>query len=72
LGVHPSKKAKFFAVCLPVGKYFEKTTKAIKLYADDKYSRAFQGGKNNISFLGTGHLKIGANYAGSIMPQKNA
>jgi hypothetical protein len=47
-----------FVVCSPVGKYFQGTSNSIKLYADDKFTRAHHV-KINLIKGGTGNLKIG-------------
>jgi len=64
LGVGPSNAAKFFVICSPVGPYYPDGFKPVKLYADHVNVRAWPGG--------TGQYKLGANYAGGILPQQEA
>jgi len=64
LGVAPPTDAKMYIICCPVGPYFSKGFAPVKLYASDKYVRAFPGG--------TGAYKLGANYCGTLVPQKEA
>jgi len=53
-----------FVIALPVGPYYPQGFKPVKLLADDLNVRAWVGG--------TGGFKLGANYAGSILPQYQA
>eukprot|EP00823_Brevimastigomonas_motovehiculus_P001168 TRINITY_DN11692_c0_g1_i1.p1 TRINITY_DN11692_c0_g1~~TRINITY_DN11692_c0_g1_i1.p1 ORF type:complete len:396 (+),score=109.90 TRINITY_DN11692_c0_g1_i1:46-1233(+) len=64
VGVTPAKSVKLFIICSPVGPYYPEGFKPIKLLADPKYVRAWPGG--------TGDSKLGANYAGGIMPAMEA
>jgi len=64
LGVGPSGSAKYFVIASPVGPYYPEGWKAVKLMADESYSRAWPGG--------TGAYKLGANYAPTIRPQVDA
>jgi branched-chain amino acid aminotransferase len=64
LGVSPSPKAKFFIIMSPVGPYYPEGWKPVKLLADPRFVRSWPGG--------TGDCKIGANYAGGILPQYEA
>jgi branched-chain amino acid aminotransferase len=64
LGVLPPKKALFYVILSPVGPYFKTGFAAVKLLADPRYVRAFPGG--------TGHVKLGANYGPTILPQIEA
>lgn len=64
LGVAPPTDAKMFIIMSPVGPYFSKGFVPVKLWASDKYVRAFPGG--------TGAFKIGANYCGTLVPQREA
>jgi len=59
LGVRASDKSKIFVVLSPCGPYFAEGFKPLKIYAENKYVRAFYGG--------SGHFKLGSNYAPSIM-----
>lgn len=61
LGVSPSNRALLFVICSPVGPYYRTGFSAVSLYAEDRFVRAWPGG--------TGSYKIGANYAGGILPQ---
>jgi branched-chain amino acid aminotransferase len=58
LGVRNPDKAKLFVVLSPVGPYYPSGFKPIKLYTETKRIRAAPGG--------TGHLKVGGNYAPTI------
>lgn len=60
LGVGPAKKALFFTILAPSGPYYPKGFKPVRLLADPTFVRAFPGG--------TGEYKLGANYAGTVMP----
>lgn len=64
LGVHVPKTAKFFVIASPVGPYYKTGFKPVSLYADDVNIRAWPGG--------TGNYKLGANYAGTILPALEA
>jgi branched-chain amino acid aminotransferase len=64
LGVLPPKKALLYVILSPVGPYFRTGFAAVKLLADPRYVRAFPGG--------TGHVKLGANYGPTILPQIEA
>eukprot|EP00742_Colponemidia_sp_Colp-10_P002341 GILJ01002497.1.p1 GENE.GILJ01002497.1~~GILJ01002497.1.p1 ORF type:complete len:399 (+),score=57.00 GILJ01002497.1:48-1244(+) len=64
LGVQPPSEAKLFCILSPVGPYYPEGFKPIKLYADNKNVRAWPGG--------TGDSKLGANYAGTILPAVEA
>ncbi|PRP78842.1 branched-chain amino acid aminotransferase [Planoprotostelium fungivorum] len=64
LGVSPPNAAKMFVICSPVGPYYPDGFKPVKLLADHINVRAWPGG--------TGSYKLGANYAGGILPQQNA
>lgn len=62
IGVVPSNKALMYAILSPVGSYFPTGFKAVKLFASDKYIRAWPGG--------TGSHKVSGNYSPGILPQK--
>lgn len=55
LGVFPSKEAKLMVIASPCGLYFPGGFKAIKLYANPHFVRAWPGG--------AGDCKVGGNYA---------
>jgi len=59
--VAPPRKAKLFVILSPVGPYYKSGFKPVKLFADPIHVRAWSGG--------TGNYKLGANYAGGIVPQ---
>ena len=58
LGVHPSQKYLFFIILSPVGAYYSDGFGAVKLFVEEKYTRAAKGG--------TGECKVIGNYAGSL------
>ena len=64
LGVANSKRAILYVLLSPVGPYFKTGFKPIKLYADPGFVRAWPGG--------AGNTKLGANYAPTIMVQRQA
>ncbi|KAF0853044.1 mitochondrial branched-chain amino acid degradation aminotransferase [Andalucia godoyi] len=64
LGVGSPQAAKLFIILSPVGPYYKEGFNPVRLFADDKNVRACVGG--------TGGYKIGGNYGGTIMPQKQA
>ncbi|TMW61622.1 hypothetical protein Poli38472_010685 [Pythium oligandrum] len=64
IGVGASQNAKIFIIMSPVGPYYPEGFNPVKLYANDKYIRAWPGG--------TGGYKVGANYAPGILPQAAA
>ena len=64
LGVGASKYAKLYVILSPVGPYYPEGFAPVKLYADDKYVRAWPGG--------TGDTKVGGNYGPTILPQMEA
>lgn len=57
IGIKRSEWYKFVIITCPVGSYY---TTPVKVYASDKYVRAFPGG--------TGFAKTAGNYAGTIQP----
>ncbi len=59
LGVKPSKEAIIIIYCSPVGPYFKSGIKPIKVAADRSQDRSAQHG--------TGDVKVGGNYASSLM-----
>lgn len=66
LGVHVSNTYKFLIILSPSGQYYSKGNKInpVKIYVEDSYKRASQGG--------TGAVKCGGNYAASLLAQKKA
>ncbi|MCI5166878.1 MAG: branched-chain amino acid aminotransferase, partial [Candidatus Electrothrix sp. GM3_4] len=58
LGVRPANEYLFFVICCPVGAYYAEGFSPTKIYVEDEYVRAVQGG--------VGHVKTGGNYAASI------
>lgn len=64
LGVRPSSTYKFIIILSPVGPYYEGGLTPTKLYVEDKYVRAADGG--------TGEAKCGGNYAASLKAQVEA
>ncbi|KAF0775342.1 hypothetical protein AaE_000958 [Aphanomyces astaci] len=64
IGVGASSKAKVYVILSPVGPYYPEGFNPVKLFADDKYVRAWPGG--------TGNTKVGGNYGPTIMPQMEA
>lgn len=64
LGVRPSNTYKFIIILSPVGPYYERGLAPTKLYVEDKYVRAADGG--------TGEAKCGGNYAASLKAQVEA
>ena len=55
LGVHPAPEYIFCVFCSPVGAYFKTGFKPTKVMIERHYDRAAP--------LGTGHIKVGGNYA---------
>lgn len=64
LGVRPSLTYKFMIILSPVGSYYKEGINPVKIYVEDKYTRAVKGG--------TGFSKTGGNYAASIKAQLEA
>ncbi|MFT8364139.1 MAG: branched-chain amino acid aminotransferase [Sporolactobacillus sp.] len=64
LGVHPSGSYKLLVICSPVGSYFGRTTKPVKIYVEDEFVRAVKGG--------VGFAKTSGNYAASLRAQTKA
>ncbi|GAA5952119.1 hypothetical protein JCM3765_005201 [Sporobolomyces pararoseus] len=64
LGVGASTDVLLFVIASPVGPYYSTGYKPVKLLATTKYVRAAPGG--------TGSYKLGANYAGGVVPQMEA
>jgi branched-chain amino acid aminotransferase len=64
LGVHSAKEFKFIVFTVPVGPYFPEGFNGIDLEISKKYTRAAPGG--------TGSAKTICNYAGTMLPAKEA
>ncbi|NLC96275.1 MAG: branched-chain amino acid aminotransferase [Erysipelotrichaceae bacterium] len=64
VGVRPSKTYKFMIILSPVGNYYPEGVNPVKIYVEDEYVRATEGG--------TGFAKCGGNYAGSLAAQVKA
>lgn len=63
-GVKPSEEAMFVVFASPVGPYFKGGIRPIRVAIDREQDR--------VSANGTGDVKIGANYAASLLPYRNA
>lgn len=63
-GVKPSEEALFVVFCSPVGPYFKGGIRPIDVAIDREQDR--------VAVHGTGDVKIGANYAASLLPYRNA
>jgi len=59
LGVHHSSEYIFFVILSPVGAYFKEGFKPVRLYVEETYVRAVQGG--------VGDVKTGGNYAATLL-----
>lgn len=64
LGVHVSKKYIFYIIAGPVGAYYPQGFSPTDIFVSEKYTRAAQGG--------LGEAKTLANYAASLLAQKEA
>ncbi|ESN94161.1 hypothetical protein HELRODRAFT_68641, partial [Helobdella robusta] len=64
LGVNKSNEALLYVITGPVGPYFPTGFKPVSLLADPQYVRAWEGG--------CGAFKMGANYAPTVMIQRDA
>jgi branched-chain amino acid aminotransferase len=64
LGVEASHHVKLYCILSPVGPYYRSGFKPVKLYADTVNTRAWPGGM--------GGVKVGGNYAPSILPAVEA
>ena len=58
LGVRPAEKYLFFVITCPVGAYYSEGFNPVKIWVEEEYIRAAQGG--------LGAIKAGANYASSL------
>ncbi len=59
LGVHHSSEYIFFVILSPVGAYFKEGFRPVRLYVEETYVRAVQGG--------VGDVKTGGNYAATLL-----
>lgn len=64
LGVHPAEEYIFTIILSPVGNYFSSSDDGIKIFVENHYSRAAEGG--------TGGAKVAGNYAGSFRAASHA
>jgi len=64
LGVRPSNSYLFFIIIGPVGAYYKEGLNPVKIYVEDSYVRAPQGG--------TGEAKTAGNYAASLLAAEKA
>ncbi|WP_027398749.1 branched-chain amino acid aminotransferase [Anaerovorax odorimutans] len=64
LGVRASKEYLFMIILSPVGPYYKEGLAPTKIFVEDEYVRATQGG--------TGFAKIGGNYAAGLKSQEKA
>jgi len=62
--VHPSSKYSFVIILSPVGNYYEKGLSPVSIKIEENDVRAVLGG--------TGGIKCGGNYAGSILAESEA
>ncbi|MDR1796519.1 MAG: branched-chain amino acid aminotransferase [Clostridiales Family XIII bacterium] len=64
LGVRPSHAYQFIIILSPVGPYYKEGLAPTRIFVEDEYVRAAQGG--------TGYSKIGGNYAMGLKSQEKA
>jgi branched-chain amino acid aminotransferase len=64
LGVRPANQYKFVIILSPVGPYYKEGLAPTRIFVEDEYTRAVQGG--------TGYAKIGGNYAASLKSEVKA
>ncbi len=64
IGVKPAKEYMFIVFVMPVGPYFKKGFNPVDMFISREFDRAAP--------LGTGHVKVGGNYAASLMAQEIA
>ena len=64
LGVSRSNSYTFCIILSPVGAYYPEGLDPVKIYVEDDYARSVKGG--------TGYIKCGGNYAGSLAAQYKA
>ncbi len=58
LGLRPASEYTFFIIKSPVGAYYAEGVNPVKIYVEDRYVRAVEGG--------VGEAKTGGNYAASV------
>lgn len=64
IGVKPSSTYRFYTILSPVGSYYKGGVSPTKIYVEETYVRAVQGG--------TGEAKCAGNYASSLLSQVKA
>ncbi|KKI90249.1 branched-chain amino acid aminotransferase [Bacillus sp. SA1-12] len=64
LGVAPSKYYRFMIILSPVGSYYKEGIHPVRIFVENQYVRAVDGG--------TGKAKTGGNYASSLKAQEEA
>lgn len=64
IGVRPSNTFAFYVILSPVGSYYKEGMNPTRIYVEKKYVRSVPGG--------TGMIKAGGNYAGSMRAQIEA
>lgn len=64
IGVHPADEYVFLVLAIPVGSYYKSGLKPVPAIVIDGYDRTAPGG--------TGSVKVGGNYAASLLPGKMA
>jgi branched-chain amino acid aminotransferase len=64
LGVRPAKAYRYLVIASPVGAYFPRGIKPVRVWLSTEYVRACRGG--------TGAAKFGGNYAASLLAQAQA
>ncbi len=64
IGVRPSGTYKFMIILSPVGAYYPRGLEPARMHIEDVYARTVRGG--------TGEVKCGGNYAGSLASQVKA
>ena len=64
LGVSRANSYTFCIILSPVGAYYPEGLNPVKIYVEDDYARSVRGG--------TGYIKCGGNYAGSLAAQYKA
>ncbi|MFO7820995.1 MAG: branched-chain amino acid aminotransferase [Lentisphaeria bacterium] len=60
IGIHPAQEYVFIILVLPVGPYYQEGLKPVRAVILDEYDRAAP--------QGVGHVKVGGNYAASLVP----
>jgi branched-chain amino acid aminotransferase len=64
IGLGPAREYTFIVLVTPVGNYYREGVKAIPALVSDEYDRSAP--------RGTGHVKVGGNYAASLVPGRKA